>query len=423
MQKSIITLILFLLQILFLLNGQHIAGTALNPFIILFISLLLPIYYLWVFLNRGKTTENIKHSGKFGTIIGFALGCITILLAFVAIRRLFWDFPDPRHSSDVILSVEVLYDRFTAGIYPYQPLEQYEWHPFPPYLPLYWLPVSISRFMQIDVRWTGVFFLVLAAGAYGIFCWRSYASILHKMLALFLPLVGLTGYLIWGRFDLAVSFEFIIAAYYLILAAGLATKSLPMVALGLICCLLSRFTMIFWLPVFVILIWFNVPKKNVLLAAGVVLAAILFIYIIPFHLKDPSAFGQAMAYYKKSAVGEWQGYGDDHTSWTFMAGVHFAPYFKQMFHGTIEERVTSTQTFQAILMLVLIAAGLLLYRKWRRKINFYDFSLAMLYIIMLFYFMTAPLVFKYYYLTFLMVSATLCGKLIVAENANKKKST
>ncbi|RYE25351.1 MAG: hypothetical protein EOP51_04390 [Sphingobacteriales bacterium] len=426
MQKTIITIALFCTQILFLLNGQHIVGTAANPFFVLATGMLLPIYYFFLYLRAEKLQpqDTVATPNTFISkpVVGFIAGCIAMMLTFWGIRQLFWEFPDPYHSSDVILSVEVLYDRFVAGQYPYRPLEQYSWHPFPPYLPLYWLPVYISRILDIDVRWTGVFVLVLAMGLYGLCSWRSKIPLSHKLLAVLLPVFGTVGYLIWCRFDLAVSFEFIIAGYYLMLAAGLATRNMPLVVLGLIGCLLSRFTMIFWLPVFVVLTWVNLPKKQTLIAAGIVIAAVLFIYIIPFYLKDPTAFGKSIAYYKVSAIAEWEGYGDDHTSWTFIPGVHFAPYFKNMFSGTMEERVSHTQTVQAALMIVSVIISFILYRRWRNKINFYDFLLPMLYIIMLLYFMTAPLVFRYYYLTMLTISGVLCGKILLDAHFKHSKS-
>jgi hypothetical protein len=410
MQKAIIATTLFLLQIFILLKGSEIVGVNYNPFLLLIISLSLPVYYFYTLLGK-QESDTIK--ANIVNWKGFTFGCLSILAATGILNSLFKEFADPHSVSDVLLSVETLYDRFVAGVYPYQPLEQYAWHPFPPYLPLYWLPVSISRLLHIDVRWTGVIILALATGIYGIYCWASPNNSAKKILILILPLIALLAYTTWAKADIAVSFEFIIGAYYLLVATGLALRNLPLIILGIICCLLSRFTLIFWLPLFGILLWQNVPYKKVLISFVAICAAVLFIYIIPFYIKDPTAFGKALAYYKGCAVSEWEGMGREHFSWTFTTGIHFAPYFRSILKGTMEQRVSAMQLIQLILMLIIALTGILLYRKLHNKINFYDFCLPMLNLTMLFYFMTAPLVFKYYYFALLMTSAVLCSKIIL----------
>lgn len=122
MQKAIIAITLFLLQIFFLLKGTDIVGVSFNPFLLFIISLSLPFYYFYMLLGKqepGTIKVNIANWK------GFALGCISILSAIGLLNTLFKEFADPHSVSDVLLSVETLYDRFVAGVYPYQPLEQY----------------------------------------------------------------------------------------------------------------------------------------------------------------------------------------------------------------------------------------------------------------------------------------------------------
>lgn len=411
MRNTIICVIILFLQIYLLLHSS--VPKTINPFLVLGVSLMLPAFYFWCFVKERRTTI-IETTGYKRNFIGIALGIVLILCFMWSLRALFWEFPDYEKGSDVIPAINALYDRFARGEQPYAPLEQFSWHPYPLYLPLYWLPVGVVRMLEIDTRWTGVFMLILAGGVYGYCCWKTKANIILKMLALTLPVWGLMGYLKWARFDLAVTFEFIIAAYYLVLASGLATRNLVLTMVGVICCLLSRFTLVFWMPLFVVLLWTNIPKKQVLICAGITIAAIVFIYIVPFLSRDYSTFLTGLDYHRHCGISEWEGYGTPPVSWTFESGIHFAEYFRDNLTGTMEERVTLTQKIQSIMMLVTLAISFVLYRKWKDKINFYDYSLPFLYVFMLLYFITAPLTFKYYYFPLTVVSGVLCAKIILS---------
>ena len=421
MKKAIIPIFLFLIQIYLLLCSvpNHDISKEINPFVLLAVSLFLPAYYLWYFITKQDTFPAIGSTSFSKKLIGFVLGCCSVLLLFSIIRHMFQEYNNYAQLSDVVPAVEALYSRFKAGVQPYAPLEQYSWHPYPLYLPLYWLPAAVTDIVGINIRWTGIFMFVIAAGVFGIYCWKSQKNILLIIIALILPSVGVWAYLIWGRFDVSVSFEFIIAAYYLILATGLASRNLPLTTAGIICCLLSRFTLIFWIPIFVPVLWINVPKKQTITSAIIVLIAIFGIYIIPFLLRDPSTFLAGLKAHRACGIAEWNGYGEPPVSWTFESGIHLAPYFKKLFNGDIEHRVKTTQLWQTILMLITVVTSLLLYRKWKDKINFYDYSLPFLYLVMLLYFMTAPLTFKYYYLPLLVVSGVLCAKILLSENKVK----
>ena len=277
------------------------------------------------------------------------------------------------------------------------------------------MPLGISDALNIDTRWTGIIILTLAVGGFGAICWRTNATLAAKILVTLLPAIALLGFLQFARADMGVSFEFIIGGFYLILSTGLLGKNLTLIVIGIICCLLSRFTVVFWLPLFAILAWNNVSRKHFFISLGVIITAITFIYVIPFHLKDTTAFAKALEYYKGCAIYEWIGMGREHYSWTFTTGIHFAPYFRSVLRGTMEERVSTMQLIQLLLMLGLVIIGLVIYSKWKNRINYFDFCLPMLYIILLIYFMTAPLVFKYYYFTLMMVAAVLGSKLLLTE--------
>jgi hypothetical protein len=86
-----------------------------------------------------------------------------------------------------------------------------------------------------------------------------------------------------------------------------------------------------------------------------------------------------------------------------------------MFRGDMEQRVFQARIMQALLMIGLVVTGLVLYKKWRHKMDMYDLCLPMLYTFILFFYMFGVLTYKYYYIPLLMISAVLCGKMMLAR--------
>ncbi len=213
----------------------------------------------------------------------------------------------------------------------------------------------------------------------------------------------------------------VIGAYYLILATGLLTKRLWLITLGIILCLLSRYTLLFWLPLFAIILFLEKGWKKSLLVWGTVAACFFLLYVIPFYSKDPSALNKSLSYYVAATVSEWTGYGDPPVSWTHERGISFAAHMKAVFTGDMANRVKWARIVQGIVMLLLFVCGWLAYRRWRHRIDFYTFSLIALYCFMVGYYFFAPLTYRYYLFSFLVVSALLCAKIVMPGKQKSNK--
>lgn len=410
MLKNIAALGLFFAQTYLVLEGEYVFGKAVNPFVLFAVSLAIPIYFFRIHLS---TSQQIEQPSRVRWA-GIALGMLSFLVGFWALRRLFWDLPDPAHWSDVVPQIDTLYTRFARGEFPYKTLQQFLWYPYPVYMPMHWLPLWITYALNIDVRWAGVFLLVLAGGVYGWSIWGYKNNVVKKALIVLLPSVVLWAFLVWGRFDLGVSYETTIAAYYLVLAAGLNSKNLVITTIGIILCLLSRYTMVFWLPLFLLLLLMNVPIKKNLAVWVSILLSIVFIYIIPFYAKDPKILVNGLTYHNECAIGEWVGFGTPPFSATFESGIYFGEYLRSIFSGDMEHRVFQARVLQAALMIGLVITGLVLYKKWKHKLDMYDIALPMLYVFLLFFFMFGVLTYTYYYFPLLMISGLLCGRIMLA---------
>jgi hypothetical protein len=413
--KQIISILLFLLQCFCIFNGARIFGTDGNPIVLLAASLGIAVIYLQL-LYSGGIYNNVSGSKYF---IGSIYGALTIAIAIPFCYTLFKTYLNYASLSDVLTQLDTQYTRFATGIFPYAPIEQYDWHPYPVYMPLNWLPLGLAHMVSIDIRWVGIAALLLASILWGGYVWQTQIENYKKAIAIFFPAFPLYAYIAFLGSDTAISLETLIAGYYVILAIGLIRKNLYLISVGLVLCLLSRYTLVFWLPLFAILYWQNKTFKSNMMLWAVVIAAIIIIYIIPFYSQQPDILTKGIAYHNNCAVQEWNGYGEDKVSYTFISGVYFAHYYKNLLTGSNEEKVMWARIVQAILMLSLNVWGLYYYHRNKKRLDYGKFVMVMLYLFVLFFYMFSPLLYRYYYIVLLSLSAILCGQIILTRARSK----
>lgn len=412
LQNISVILGLFCIQLYILIKGISFLDKLEKPFVLLAISIFI-VYCYCVNILKEESVPNNNKGALVKTIQGWILGLLSISALYSIFRKGFDEFADYRNMSDVITQLETLYDRFANGVFPYYPLEFYAWHPYPVYMPLNWFPVGLAKLLHCDVRWIGVLFLAIAASIWGGYSFRAQQNVLVKIAALLLPAIAMLAFLHWNSISISVSYEVLIAAYYLVLATGLASKNLPLTVIGIIACILSRYTMVFWLPVFLYMLWLNAPKKTNFIVWGSVVLSVLLLYAIPFYFKDPSILTKGLAYHNHCYVDAWDGLGNPEQSTAFDEGLNFSWFIREYTSGAMGHRVAIGRTIQLIIQLLVILSGIFLYRKWKNKVSFYDFGLLVLFVQMLLFFMFSPQTYMYYYLPFMMVSAVLCGKVML----------
>ncbi len=416
LKKAIIVLSLFAMQcILIFAYDNGVVLDLINPFALLIISLCIPYYYFVVLKKEGNAPLTlVKNKNQYLFLLA---GVATIAVSYRQMHKLFAHYSNPIEISDVMPQIETLYSRFIAGVFPYTPVTSIPWAPYPVYMPLHWLPIAIPHFLHIDSRWVGFMCFAAATGIYAYYLLRNNSPAIIKFIALLLPSVVLWIYILFGSIDIPAALEPLIAGYYLVLAVGLASRNLTITTIGIILCLLSRYTFLFWLPLFFILLWQTQTLKRNLWVWTSIILSVLLIYIIPFFLKDPTIFAKGLAYHNHCAVDEWKRFGDP-TQWnSYHSGIFFAPRFYDLFHGTIEHRVFLNRVVQAVLMLFLFFAGWFGYQRVKDKINFYDVCLIMLYTFVVVFILFSPITFKYYYMSILVLSSVICAKTLMTNNS------
>lgn len=391
-------------QIFLIFEGAQHYGLIGNAIFFFLFSLGIAIFFFFD-LNRKDSVkiEESKSTYTYSYPWLFALlGGLSIILSFEELRKLFLIYANPAEMSDVIPQLETQYNRFVQGVFPYSAVTEIPYKPYPVYMPMHWLPIGISKMLHIDVRWSAYFIYVVAAMFVGYYIGKQQIHILVKIISTFIPSVPLWAYVLFGQGDLMISTEIMIAAYYLILACGLLLRNHYIILLGIVLCLLSRYTLIFWLPLFAILFYVNQPFKKVIWFASAIIAAVLLIYIFPFFLRDTTILSKGVAYHNGCAVAEWAG-----PFYTANHGLHFAFAIKQFTGDDAEYGVYINRIIQAMVLLLTMAIGLIHYFKKKASISYYDFALAYLYIFMLVFYVFCPLTYRYYLIVLLVLTVAL----------------
>jgi hypothetical protein len=210
------------------------------------------------------------------------------------------------HSSDVIPIVQAYVSRFRSGEVVYRYLTNLPYPLFPNHLPLQWLPYVPAQVLGVDFRWLSLaMLLVLGFGAYQLVLLRRPGSWLSFGVRALLPALVLWLVIDQDFYLYAQVLEPTIIAYYFLLAASVLSGSAWAQGGALVLCLLSRYSVVFWVPFFLWVLWREAGPRHTLVVALVVAAGLVGIYLVPFLAKDPTIFTHALAEYRLATIGEW----------------------------------------------------------------------------------------------------------------------
>ncbi len=411
MKHSIRLILIFGVQLYLVLNHGQAVGKFVSPYLLLGTTLLLAVFYFQAKLSKGESTSapsQVGHEKYLGSFVGvMVMGLAT--LSFIGVMNA---YPDPSKISDVMPQLEMLYQRFSEGIPPYSlvPFESYS--AYPVYMPLHWLPIGFTDWLEIDARWIGIILLFPAMAIFGQSIMKSNVHIGKQLVAVILVSLPIFGFFKYAQLGIGVSLETVIVAYYLVLAAGLIQRNLTLITLGIVLVLLSRYTFIFWLPTFAYLMIWHFSFKKSMIILGIVLASVVGVYIIPFIMKDPNIFLDGINYHRKAVVGEWMGYGNPPISYSMEDGMTFAGNLKRMLSGEMADRVFINRVLQAGMLLLTMAIGLVAYHTKLKRMNIFDFSLGMLYAFLMIFFIFSPLTYLYYMIVPMVMAAVLVADVL-----------
>jgi hypothetical protein len=246
--------------------------------------------------------------------------------------------------SDIIPQMDVLVTRFLHHDFPYKAIYNWGYRLFPTYQPLQWMPFCIPKMLGIDFRWFAFAFFVSVLLIYLAKLNKEGLNPLLLAVLTILPFWTLRNLINADHDMFGNTVELLIAAYYLLLAFSATTTSIWAIAGGILLCLLSRYSLIFWLPLYFFVLLFSWDRIKTLWAAALVLAGVVLIYVLPFMTHDWTIFLQGYEYHSLAAYGEWTHYaaGSNQPVHLF-CGVGFAGFFYSFAGGNVEHRLKLVQ--------------------------------------------------------------------------------
>jgi hypothetical protein len=407
---------LFIIQIILCVYGTQIFVIRANPFALLLISGLFT-YYCALLLRQSPVSTN--KSDRYTPWLHALFAVAMVTTQYNALRRIFESFPDPGLKSDVLPQLTAQAALFFSGQFPYQPITTVPHHPYPVYLPLQWLPLQLSNSTGIDQRWPGIILLAISVGFSGYLLRKYHAgiSLKYSLPATLLLVLPLWGFVKWSKVDLALSSEGIVAFWYILLATGLAIKKLPLIVLGIIGGLLSRYSLLFWLPLFASLLWYHEPKRYSFITWGIVGASVLCLFVFPFLLKDPSILTKMSAHYGTCVAGSWV----NPDEYTFLDGLSLNIHLREWIKGNPTDTLKYAHFPQFGVQVLCVLVGFFYYRKKGYQVfEIYTYALIWLSIMPMLLYLFSPMLFKYYMLMPLSVSAVLCWKVVNTKGVFEK---
>ena len=277
--------------------------------------------------------------------------------------------------SDVIPALRIFVTRWLVGTEVYVPLTwEMGYLNMPTYLPATWFPFVLAERLGLDYRYMAwLLFLVLAGGSYLWVLWRLRRAWATTLVLALLPFVAIYCMQRTDSASFGYTVETMIIGYYALLVAGILLRSGPLLVVALVACLLSRFSLVFWVPLFFGLLFFQDSKRRALWLAGGVAMGVVVFYLVPFLSHDWGMFLRVQDSYTNAALGEWQHVNEAGQPVHLYNGVGLAPFFYE--HGTrsVLDKLLLLKKVHLIASVGVVVLAALVY--WRQRGRRMDYRL------------------------------------------------
>ncbi|GAB2946422.1 hypothetical protein GCM10027048_09250 [Hymenobacter coalescens] len=261
-------------------------------------------------------------------------------------------------TSDIVPTLWVYVERFLAGQTVYERIDLGTYSFLPNYPPMHWLPFVPAELLGVDYRWWAMGALWLGLLTYQLLLARQRLPWPEQLLKAVVPVLVVHFIVLIERPLVGQTVEGLVFGYYALLSAALLHRSVPARAVALVLCVLSRYSLALWLPLYAVLLWYESPRRalqTVLLAMGLALAL-----LAAFLWHDPTIILRAQLENFDIARTEWA-YpplpGEDGPPQLFR-GVGLMPWWYPGPDGALTEAIGRLQTWHfAVCTLVPLAFG------------------------------------------------------------------
>ncbi|MCU0422368.1 MAG: hypothetical protein MUC81_06105 [Bacteroidia bacterium] len=365
----------FLIELLLLFYLRNVPGFFVSPVLIAFTGLFIAYYPIYSSTKKTSVTlydkpgiiknKTVTKTVFFTTLIS----CVLIYWGWSFI--LFQRHPLDINQSDILPFIKVVYlDRLSNGEAVYSSFTGFNYGTFTPsYLPAHWMPFIIPYWLNIDLRWAVVAVFSLAALIYTFYI----VKIDNKQSGLFkliLPWILVFSIYIKQPVDGVHTIEIMVIGYYLMLGVLLFSSHSLLQAFGIVLPLMSRYSFLFWLPIYGFILWLNQRVQLLKIIAGSLF--FLSIIFLPFIIQSPEMFKDFNGNYLRGVIYEWQGQpwqksGD--RPFQLFQGMGVASWFYLWFNGSLEDKIIMIKNVLLAVSVIFMLWQLFLVWKVKNKIN------------------------------------------------------
>ncbi len=261
------------------------------------------ICFLPLFLKPEHTPP-----GKTNYFVPLIFGAVLVALTLINLPQRFAVVPIDYHLADMLPRIKIYVTRFLNGQYVYDDVKEIWGGNLPPYFPATWEPFIPSVIWNFDMRWTPVVAFIGAVIAMLMLAKRGADRITNALvLFLLVSLFFLFNYHACHETEFwTMSYEGLIGAYYIALCLAIIAWNPYLIGLAISLCLLSRFALAFWVPVFILFAWWKESFQFAAKITAVTAALVLGLFIIPFVIGHTDVFLKTLGQYQVISQSFWR---------------------------------------------------------------------------------------------------------------------
>jgi len=212
--------------------------------------------------------------------------------------------------------------------------------------------------------------------------------------------------------------EPLVAGYYLLLCLGTVRLNTLGIAGGLSLCLFSRYAVVLWVPLAVLVVWLEKGWRDVAKLAAVMLA-VFAVVEFPFLLQDPRLTLKSYASHSGSALAEWDGQSwqpQGALPYQLFRGIGFASWFYTFWEGALGDKLRAVRTVHLVLSLSVVAGMAWWFVRARARLSARVFLLASLkvYLSVFYHFIHIP--YNYIFMVPMMASVVLLAECLMVSS-------
>lgn len=364
------------------------------------------IFALASFFHRHLRNADRPIPGTYAVVcrvIGWLAFLLSCALSYSHLEKLFRKYPVKLDGSDVIPTIQTFVQRFLEREEVYTSIQYPGYESIPTYLSLTWLPYIPAEIFSWDYRWTAFTAIVLISTILLIKAWKNTVNkVSWLLLALTISLV-IHGLSTTDEGNMRFAVEFLPAAYYLILFMTLNSRQPAWVILGISLCILSRYSLVLWLPAYGFILWKEHGIEYFLKIVVGVAIVLLCLYILPFIGTDWEILTRGFKFYAENAASKWTPFSwqpDGSKPFHLKQGYGFALQFFSGYTEDIQGGIDLMKRIQLISVSVISVATVGLYIKFRTRlrghIKIYLATSLMIYLLLFYSFLYAPYGYLYF---------------------------